>query len=218
MPSTKPKSKKLRPVERATDEIPLWANDDRLRLNELELELNEASVTAGPKRMNDAPVVEAAAAYDAFKAEALGRSQVVHITALPGPKWRFLLADHPPRDDVKNDDGEVTDSWPQDQEHGFNIETIARPLVIASLDLDQFDDDDAREAWVDDLDDPTFSRIYSAAVRINERGGADPKWSASSWVAQTSAAILRSLEASGADSPSSHGSPKRIGDSSEPTG
>lgn len=209
---------KLHKVERRKEQVPLFTNEDQDRLTELLDAIEEASVSAGPQRVADAPVKDAAEAYDSFLAEAVERAEMVGITALPGRKWRELMASHPPRPAVTDDEGDVVQSFPQDQREGFNVETIAQPLVVASVDLDQFDDEAEREAWVDDLDDPKFSRLYSAAVRINTRGGPDPKFSASSWLDQTSAVMSRLAAQSEAESTSSSGSPERVASSSEPTG
>lgn len=208
----------LKKVERYHEDVPLFTNADRLHIQDLERDLEQAAVSAGPARKGDVPLESAVAAYDQFKAEALERATMVGMTALPGKEWRELLAAHPPRREVKDEEGEVTESWPQDEGAGCNVDTIARPLVIACLDLAQFDSDRDREEWVDDLSDPDFNRLTSDAFRLNSDAGPNPKWSASSWLDRTSFAMSRSAETSTEASASSSDSPSRIGDSSEPNG
>lgn len=206
--------KKLKKVGRRTERVPLFTNDDQDRLVELMDAIDEARAAVGPTRVGDAPVLEAAKAYDDFLPKAMTRAETVYITALPRARWRTMLVDYPPRRDVTDDERDVLESFPQDQQHGFNVELMARPLVIESIDLDQFNSEDERDEWVDDLDDPKFSRIFSAAVRINERGTPDPKFNASSWIALTSAVMSRLPDPSAEGSASSSDSPTRIADSS----
>lgn len=209
----------LKTPERRKERVPLYTNDDQDRLVELLDAMEAASVEAGPTRLTDAPVQEAALAYDAFLAEATQRADHAAITALKKTDWRELLAAHPPRKPVMEEDGQtVAERFPEDERHGFNAETIAQPLVLASLDQDQFDSPDGVEPWVDELDDQAFSRIFSAAVRINEGRGPNPNFSASSLIAQTSAAMSRSGGQSVEASPRSTDSPTRIADSSVQSG
>lgn len=211
---------KLQKIARRTEQVPLYTNEDQDRLTELldAIEEARAASLSAPARRGDAPVTEAAAAYDAFVPEAIARASLVNITALPKKQWRKMLLDYPPRADVTNEAGEVVERFPEDRQHGFNVELIADPLVVASIDLDQFDSEDERQEWVDELDDPKFSRIFSAAVRINGRDIPDPKWSASSWIALTSGLMSRLPDPSAEESASSSDSPSSTGSSSEPTG
>lgn len=205
-------------IARDTDTVPLYNRADMKRIAELGDAIEEATIVVGPKRVADAdPVLEAVAEYDEFKAAATERATKVEITALPTSEWRKLLAEHPPRRDVIEDE-EVVESFPQDHAQGFNIESIADPLVKASLTPDQFDDRAELEQFVEDLSDPHFSLIFSAAVKLNTEAGPDPKFSASSWLARTSAVMSRSDESSGSDSQGSSDSPQRIASSSEQSG
>lgn len=208
-------------VQRPTRRIPLYQSDDQERLADLARAMERAVMEAlegegGPKRINDTPARDAGEAYDAFKAEALERATHVNITALSGREWREMLAAHPPREDALDDEGKVVESWPQDHEVGFNVQEMSVPLVIACVDIDQFDDEAEREEFVNDLAAPQFRRLYTAVYRVNTEEGPDPKFSASSWLDQTSAVMSRLQAAE--DSASSSDSPSRIGDSSEPTG
>lgn len=181
-------------IERRTAVVHLFHPDDEEHLADLSRAIESAAVAAGPKRIaDDDPVKTAAAGYDKALAKAKRSGTPVKLTALSRKAWRTLLAAHPPRQDVRDGEGEVTQSWPEDRQAGFNTETIADPLVVVSVDLEgQFDTEDERHAFVDDLSDPAFSRLYSEAVRLNTEAGPDPKFSASSWLEQTSAVMSRS--------------------------
>jgi hypothetical protein len=187
-------------IEREKRSVALFKPEDRRQMAELLEAINTAATEAGPKRIGDtdenSPVHLAAVAYDEFKAKALKRATKVGITALKGKAWRALLTEHLPRKDVLDDEGEVVESWPQDAQAGFNVDTMALPLVLLSIDADQFESTADLEEFVDDLSDPDFSRIYSEAVRVNTEAGPDPKWSASSWHELTSAVMSRSAETS----------------------
>lgn len=188
-------------IEREKRSVALFKPEDRRQMADLLEAITSAATEAGPKRVGDtddnSPVHLAVVAYDAFKAKALRRATNVGITALRKGVWRDLLGEHPPRKDVLDPEGDPVETFDQDTAVGFNVDTIALPLVLASIDLDQFDSEAERDEFVDNLSDPDFSRIYSEAVRVNTEAGPDPKWSASSWHELTSAVMSRSDSASG---------------------
>lgn len=187
-------------IEREKRSVALFKPEDRRQMADLLEAITSAATEAGPKRVGDtddnSPVHLAVVAYDAFKAKALRRATNVGITALRKGVWRDLLGEHPPRKDVLDPEGDPIETFDQDAAVGFNVDTIALPLVLASIDLDQFDSEAERDEFVDNLSDPDFSRIYSEAVRVNTEAGPDPKWSASSWHELTSAVMSRSDSAS----------------------
>jgi hypothetical protein len=123
-----------------------------------------------------AEVKTRAAEYDAAVAEAVERGQTVLVEALPRKTFRGLVVEHPPRED--ND---------QDANWGFNYETLCDALVPASLPLvdretaeAQFGSEAERQEFLESLSDGDFSRIYSAAIKVNQGGVPDPKASLSS--------------------------------------
>lgn len=144
---------------------------------------------------------EKAREHDEFLEEALERATKVKIAALPRKAEAALILEHPPRSDVtapdtlgpegETIDGDVLETFPQDAAYGFNIESIAEPLVLGCLrawdgtdewppvrpddEPRQFDTDADLQAFVDDLGDADFSRLFSAAVKLNRGGGPDPK-------------------------------------------
>jgi hypothetical protein len=123
-------------IEREKRSVALFKPEDRRQMAELLEAINTAATEAGPKRIGDtdenSPVHLAAVAYDEFKAKALKRATKVGITALKGKAWRALLTEHLPRKDVLDDEGEVVESWPQDAQAGFNVDTMALPLVCSA--------------------------------------------------------------------------------------
>jgi hypothetical protein len=106
-----------------------------------------------------------------------------------------LLAEHPARKVIeKAEDGTEREVTHPDDEIGWNAETLPEPLVKASLCPDQFESIEKRDAWLDGLSDPEFSRLYSAAVGLNISGGPDPKARLSSLLDLTSTETSKSPE------------------------
>jgi hypothetical protein len=171
----------------------------------------EAITTGQPLRAGDetpsTPAQEAAQDYDKFLEAALERATHVKMAALARTPYRELLAAHPPREDRRAPDstdsegavvkGDVIETFTQDRQLGFNADSIAEPLIVGCLkawDEDarpegegrQFDNDRALQAFVDNLSDGHFSRLFSAAVQLNQTVGPDPKARLSSVLAQMS--------------------------------
>lgn len=190
-------------LDEATDEVVLYRSEDVRRLRELSDELNKAMVdkVLGKQEQrseyDDDPAVEAGRAYDEFHAQALERATRVQIKALGHQAYFDIVAEHPPRRDVLDEDGKVAQTFPQDRQYGFNVATFGPVLVPASVVVEgQFDDEAARDTWLGKLSAPRWNRLFGACVRLNEDGGPDPKVSASSMLEQMSSAISRSQPAS----------------------
>jgi hypothetical protein len=193
--------------ERPTVTVPLFGGGDRQRIEELRAELMGAASNAvvGPRLLSDTtPQISGdlqakAEAHDAFVREATERARKVTIQALRRGDKRKLQDAHPPRmvtKTVTGDDGVARDvEVPhEDDDRGFNAETIADPLVLASI-RGAFDDDKAAQEFSDDLSDPHFNAIYSAAVRLNwEADATIPKAEASLLVERIIAAISTSRD------------------------
>ncbi|MCR1785300.1 hypothetical protein KVF89_22360 [Nocardioides carbamazepini] len=191
--------------ERPTVSVPLFQGGDLQRIEELRAELMQAASSAvvGPRLLSETtPEISGdlqtkAEAHDAFVNEATERARKVTIQALRRGDKRELQDAHPPRmitKTVTGDDGTTRDiEVPhEDDHHGFNFETIADELVLASI-RSAFDDDDAAEAFSDDLSDPHFNAILAAAVRLNwEADATIPKAEASLLVERIIAAISTS--------------------------
>lgn len=155
-----------------TTTVTLFQGDDFDREAELRRALEQAAVKSpNPARLNeDSSVAAAAVAYDEFVAEAAERGVTVTLRALKRNDWREVVSNHPPREDHEGDA-----SW------GFNYETLADDLVPLSVQIDgQFKDARERDDFLDELSDADFSALYSAAVRLNQTQGPDPKASVSS--------------------------------------
>lgn len=182
-------------LTRASQEVVLYQGDDLARIQEFVQRLRRAGASLSTRMDDDEDAVETIRAeYDAFIPGAVERGATVRVEALPGRKYRALVAEHPPRQPVRDEDGKVTQAWPEDYERGFNVETMADPLVVACTPADQFGSIGDRDAFLDDLSDGNFSRLYSAAVHVNEESGPDPKARLSSQPAQTSGETSESPE------------------------
>lgn len=159
-------------IPQRTDEVVLYQDEDQRELDRLQRELEgKAMQSPTPTRLgDDDAVVTAAKAFDAFKDEAAARGVKVALKAMPGRKWRALVAEHPPR---KDHDGDA--DW------GFNHLTMADAAVapcVASIGGQALAGDDLESA-LDSMSDGDFSKIYSHVLRLNTGQGPDPKGSIS---------------------------------------
>jgi len=172
--------------------VTLFQGDDYDRIAELSAAVEQAAkvaVTDGQRRLGDAPeVVDAAKAYDEFVAEAAERGVKVTLHAMGRKAWGELLAKHPVREETVTDAEGVVTTTPHelDSHYGFNYETLGDDLVPASIAPGQFDTNAERDNFLDNLSDGEFSRLYSAAVPLNQSAGADPKARLSSRLVPTS--------------------------------
>lgn len=182
----------------------------RARRDELRERLADAPVSMGEEsplteldelveKAEEAATV-AAEAHDAFVNEAADRAAKVKVRALPRKPWRSLKLKHPMRmvttfqvvKDAEGNETSVPVENPHDEDvvHGFNIETMADDLVPVAVDeLGQFATPADRDAFLDGLSDPDFSRIYSMAILLNSVGARAPKAGASSLLGLTGAEI-----------------------------
>lgn len=131
-------------------------------------------------RLGDDPVRDAIVKYDEGMDAAVERAVKVKMTQLPRKEYRALKNEHPPRM-VDGPDGPVVHA--EDAPWGFNRETFGDVLVPPCVDLDQFDSEAARDAFLDGLSDGWFSKLYSAAVSLNQGAGPDTKARLSSHLA-----------------------------------
>lgn len=143
----------------------LFQGDDRERLEELlaDIESTTAVAAATPSRIGDTDTDALAAlqAYNAFVEEAKERAVKVVVQALGRRKWRDLRREHT----TTSEDGEELD------QEGF-----ADVLVPASVVEPQFDTRAELEAFLDELNDADFSRLFTAAYAVNYTAGVvDPK-------------------------------------------
>jgi hypothetical protein len=163
----------LKPVGRSTSTITLYQGEDYFRfetLNDAYYEavnripapeaarMGDAEPTDDTEALRSDPAVAAAArALDKFKDEAAERGVVVTVGAVPRRTYRELVAKHPARPDHE-----------VDATRGWNVETFPDDFVPASLPLaGQFEDEDARRAWVDDLSPGNFSKLLRKALKVN---------------------------------------------------
>lgn len=175
--------------------VTLFQGDDIAQAVELEAAVDAAAPIPGvPRKVGavDERLAEALTAYDQFVTEADSRAVKITLQALPRKAWRDLVTAHPARDGDE-----------QDEAYGFNTDAMADPLVMASItnisDAGEPVDADSHEAEVDSLSDGDFSKLFSAAVRLNLDASPAPKADLSSAVTRLFGETSRSLE--GSDSP-----------------
>ena len=180
----------------------IYQGDDIDRLADLRNAIERAARgDALLKRMGDesGSLSEALHAYDAFLDEANERAVKITITALRGDAYRDLIAQHPPRQPVKDESREVVEEWPGDEERGFNLDTVAEPLIFATLqrsaevarangeEPQEFDTGDVGE-----LSNADFNRLFADIVGLNDGSGPDPKARLSSLLTQPSSETFAS--------------------------
>lgn len=164
-----------------TTTVLIYQDDDLDQIAEHRAKVERAAMTSRRQaREGDDEASDLATAireYNDFLDEAGERAAKVLLAALRKDDWRELVAQHPPRQPVLDDDGDVVEPYESDREYGFNIEKIAEPLLAATfkrvrdLELEQpFD-----EADLPELCDADYERVYQDAVGLNIGAGPDPK-------------------------------------------
>lgn len=153
-------------IPQRTDEVVLYLDEDQHQIDDLRDSVQKAiESSATPLRLGDDEKVSTRlAALKEFTTEAAERGVVVEVKSI-GRKWRTIVAEHPPRE--KN---------AEDAEWGWNVATLADavvPLCVVSIG-GQTIEGDALQDEIDAMSDGDFSRVYSAAVRINTGRGPDP--------------------------------------------
>lgn len=131
-----------------------------------------------PRRLGDAdPLVESMGDYDTFMEGAVERAVKLKLVALGKTKYREMLSEHPPRmvpdpDPDAEDGAEVVH---EDDGDGFNRATLGDDLIPACIAEGQFDTDAEAAEFIEDLSDGDYSKVFSAALRLNSSLGPDPK-------------------------------------------
>jgi len=133
----------------------------------------------GPSAESESEVVAttevltaAQSAYDEFVEGAAERAVEVRVKALGRRPFRSLMAEHPAR---KVKDAEGKESTHEDDELGVNVEEFPDPLAKASLVDPTFDTPADRDAFLDNLSEGDFERLWQAAYWLNRSPGGDPK-------------------------------------------
>jgi hypothetical protein len=110
---------------------------------------------------------------EALQAEMAENTYPFRLRGLPRPKFRAILAEHPPRRIPSEDDPSELVVHPGDQYTGINGDTFHDALIRACL-IDPPDlDDDGWQQLVDVLNDFQFDELASAAWALN-RSDVDP--------------------------------------------
>ncbi len=172
-------------IKRRTTTVLLFQGDDLDPIRDHADAVEKAVRSSGPARMGDEldPVISGTTqAFDEFLEAASERAVKVTLTAVGRRQYRDLLNAHPPRIQTNEDGANV--AHPDDAGIGFNRQTFGDDLVPACM-VDQGAPDEVA-AFLDELSDGDFSKLYSAAVTLNQSAGPDPKTRLSSLVAPTS--------------------------------
>lgn len=146
--------------------VTIFQGDDEARLLDLarRIDAARAAESKGVRSLGDVLESETLVVeYNEAVAKAEKRAAVVTLQALPRPRWRALVAEHPARDD--ND---------EDHAVGVNEDTFAEALVpasIVSIKPSQGDQGDFLGA----LSDAQYGELYNAAFYLNRAVGPAPK-------------------------------------------
>lgn len=172
-------------LNRRTTTVILFQGDDLDPIADRLVAVQRAAATSSPRRLSEEdPTSVSVHDYDAFMDKAVERAVKINLVALPRKAYRDLLAEHPVRL-VPGEDGKQV-PHEDDAPYGFNSETFGDSLVPACIADGQFDSDAERDAFVDDLSDGDFSKLYSAAIDLNRSLGPNPKARLSSHLEPTS--------------------------------
>jgi hypothetical protein len=150
-----------RPAERG---IPLCLRGDLVaRYEDLDRQRDEAEQQA--KRNADSLASGGQARQLAEQMEALReqmRDSTVTFTlrALPRPKYRALLAAHPPR---RGEDGEIL---PEDRENGLNNDTFWTPLIRACLAAPALTEEQLTRLLDEVLSDRQYEQLAIEALQV----------------------------------------------------
>jgi len=126
-----------------------------------ERELEQAAKTAGDSLAGNG-AAEIADRIEALEARMREHSYEFRLRALPKPKWRKLVAGHPPR---RDDDNEMLEP---DKYLGVNAETFYDAIIRACL-IDPELTDEQWEQLVDTLTDQQYESLSDAAWALNRR-------------------------------------------------
>ena len=153
-------------IPQRTDTVVLYQDADQHEIDRLRESVQKAVESSPtPLRLGDDEAVSTRlAALKEFANEAAERGVKVEVKSI-GRKWRTVVAEHPPREDNA-----------EDAEWGWNVATLADavvPLCVVSIGGQSLEGA-ALQDEIDAMTDGDFSRVYSAAVRINTGRGPDP--------------------------------------------
>lgn len=116
--------------------------------------------------------------YDAFVDDAADRAVVVTLTSI-GRRFRNLLLEHPARTREVDGKPETVDA---DEVYGVNTETFPMALLSFSAGdgrrtaaLDPAVSDAELAAFLEDIPDGDFERLWTTAYWLNRSEGIDPK-------------------------------------------
>lgn len=178
-------------ITRRTAMVVIYQGDDLARLGELRQEadlaqrLFEETTKSGTSRVGDGVDPKPAKdAYDAFIDEAAERAVEVRLSAIGRKHWRDLFEAHPPRETTETVDGDERQvTHVDDEPFGVNTRTFPEKLLAFSVDdvrtiaEPEFSTPAERQAWLDDISEGDFDRLWTTAYYLNTSLGVDPKGS-----------------------------------------
>lgn len=142
-------------------EVPVCLRGDLAADHEsAEAELQKAQ-KAGADSLAGSGVGDLADRIEALEAEMAEHTYPFRLRALPKPKFRALVAEHPPRQTEGDEAHEADDRM------GFNVETFYPALIRASVIDPELDDAEWAELLDEKLTDSQFSNLGLAALLLN---------------------------------------------------
>lgn len=131
-----------------------------------EIEAAERDLTEAQRAPRDSLAAGSRVRELAERIEALRERMQEHtisfrLRALPRPRWRELIAEHPPR---KGEDGSVDE---RDKYIGVDTSTFYEAMIRACVVEPELDDDDWRILLEDSLTDRQFDELATAAWALN---------------------------------------------------
>lgn len=187
-------------ITRRTATVVIYQGDDLAQLAELRRAADDAqrlyddAQKSATRRIGDAVDPQPAKdAYDAYIDEAAERAVEVQLQAIGRRHWRDLVEKHPPRETDEVVDGAARKVTHDDDEpFGVNTRTFPEELLAFSVDgvrtiaAPEFNTPSERQAWLDDISEGDFDRLWATAYYLNTSMGVDPKGSRFSAAPQSS--------------------------------
>lgn len=152
-------------------EFPIYSPEDQERLEDLFTEAQKARGESliGLRRLgdgDDGSSEDATRAYNAFLAEARERTPILVLAPLGRKEWRALAAQHPARDENKDDENIG----------GFNEETWPEALILHPGTITEvLHSDRSAQVLVDSLSHGKFTSLYNDVYHLNTGLAIDPK-------------------------------------------
>lgn len=129
---------------------------------QLEHELEQVR-KANPDSL-DSGVGELLERMEAIQAEMRENTYDVRLRAMPGPRYRALVAEHPPR---RDDNGKIVED---DADFGLNVVTFWPPFIRGSIIDPELATNADWEDFVEGITDYQYGELGNAAFMLNRSG------------------------------------------------